>query len=97
MLEELKRRLDITWNDPLTDAKLNDILTDCKLQLNKYAGCVIDYDTYPDVKGLLLEMCRYAWCNALSDFKINYKSELIMLRANFEVIYSEEENIPNIQ
>ena len=84
MLEELKNYLDITWNDPATDSKVQGILERAKCIINGYAGASLDFKDLSD-KQLLFDCCRYIRSNAFEEFKQNFSAELIMLRAKYAV------------
>lgn len=82
-LDTVKNYLDVTWTDTATDAKLAGILSRAESTLSSYAGVELDFtdETTPEAQ-LLLDCCRYIWWERFEEFKINYQSELIMLRAN---------------
>lgn len=82
-LDTVKNYLDVTWADTATDAKLAGILSRAESTLSSYAGVELDFtdETTPEAQ-LLLDLCRYIWWERFEEFKINYQSELIMLRAN---------------
>ena len=82
-LDTVKNYLDVTWTDTATDAKLAGILSRAESTLSSYAGVELDFtdETTPEAQ-LLLDLCRYIWWERFEEFKINYQSELIMLRAN---------------
>lgn len=80
-LETVKNYLDITWDDPSTNFKVQDMISRAESVLNEYAGRKIDFtdETTADAQ-LLLDCCLYMWNHAFEQFKINYAPELIMLR-----------------
>lgn len=84
MLAGLKNYLDITWDDPAIDSKLSGILERAKSVLQSYAGASLSFEDNAE-KQLLLDCCRYIYNNAYEEFKINFHSELIMLRAKYAV------------
>lgn len=92
MLNELKNYLDITWNDPATDEKLQGILNRATSVLNNYAGSEIDFSTNENEKQLLFDCCRYIYNNVFEEFKINFSAELITLRAKYKIIAEENKN-----
>lgn len=83
MFEEVKNYLNITWNDTDTDIKIKGIIERAKSKLNEFAGESIDFDSVPHIKQLLFDCCRYIYYNAYEDFKINFRDDLIMLRAEY--------------
>ena len=87
LIETLKTYLDITWNDPHTNAKLEGILARAQAKLREYAGCTAEELTFEDgteEQQLLLDLCRYIYNNASEDFEENYRADLIMLRAKYK-------------
>lgn len=93
MLDEIKNYLNITYDDIDMDKKLGAVISRAEHILNGYASSEIDFETDLSSKQLLFDLCRYIWNDAYEDFKTNYVSELIMLRANYEVIGDEETEI----
>lgn len=84
MLDELKNYLDVTWTDTATDTKISGILSRAENMINKYAGTEIDFETDLSAKQLLFDLCRYIYCNSLEDFKVNFRGDLIALRARYK-------------
>lgn len=94
LIEALKTYLDITWNDPHTNAKLEGILARAQTKLCAYAGVEsLDFADGTDEQQLLFDLCRYVCNNASEDFEDNYRADLIMLRAkyNTEAMTDESE------
>lgn len=96
MFEEVKRYLNITWDDEITDNDVLDIIEEAEAEINSYAGCAVDIAAHPGIKHLFKEMCKYMYCKAYNDFRVNYRSELIMLRGKFEVETNEENSVSDI-
>ena len=85
LIETLKTYLDITWDDPHTNAKLEGILARAQTKLCAYAGNTeLAFEDGSEEQQLLLDMCRYVWNNASEDFEENYLSDLLMLRAKYK-------------
>ena len=84
MLDELKNYLDVTWTDTATDTKISGILSRAESFINSYAGATIDFSTDLTAKQLLFDLCRYIYCNSLEDFKVNFRGDLIALRARYK-------------
>ena len=68
LLKAVRNYLDITWDDPALDEKLNGIIQRGKTYLNRIAGEALDYVEGTKGLELLLEYVRYARANALQDF-----------------------------
>lgn len=85
LIETLKTYLDITWDDPHTNAKLEGILARAQTKLCAYAGSTeLAFEDGSEEQQLLLDMCRYVWNNASEDFEANYLPDLLMLRAKYK-------------
>lgn len=91
ILKALRNYLDITWEDPTLDAKLNGILERGKTYLDRIYGDGLDYGEGTRGRELLFEYARYARANALQDFGHDYASELNGLHADGEVDRFESE------
>ena len=86
LIETLKTYLDITWNDPHTNVKLEGILARAQTKLCAYAGAEsLDFADGTEEQQLLLDLCRYVWFNVPENFEENYKHDLLMLRAKYKV------------
>lgn len=85
LLEQLKRYLNISYEDQDTDGALEDILENGKVIINDYAGTELDYEQPGQARQLLFDYCRYARSHASEMFEVNYRRELIELREMTEV------------
>lgn len=96
-LAAVKNYLDITWDDPNTDSKLQGIMARAESVLNEYAGETLDFDTDPNTAlcQLYLDCCRYIWNHSYELFEINFKPKLLMLRAQRQVSDNAEDNADN--
>lgn len=91
-LDTVKNYLDVTWTDSGTDTKLTGILSRAESLLESYAGTELDFTDETTLEAqLLLDCCRYMWYDTFEDFKANYASELIMLRANAAAEEADDE------
>lgn len=85
LLYDIRNYLDITWEDSDTDTKITGIINRGMAYLNKRTGADLDFAEEADARALLFDYCRYAWSNALEDFKVNFLSEIIDLQLNESV------------
>ena len=76
LLDEVKNYLDITWEDPQLEEKLDGIIARGKRYIDRIAGSPQDYEIEDKPKELLLDYCRYARSNALEMFQRNFLHEL---------------------
>ncbi len=80
LLPDVRNYLDITWDDDRGDAKLTGIIARGMARLDERAGAAQDYVAEGSARALLFDYCMYARAGALSQFWINYLSELTALR-----------------
>ncbi len=74
LLERLKERLKITWDDE--DILLINILERAEKSLNALMGVELNYNIPGPAQELLLERCRYDYNNALEYFEQNFAREI---------------------
>lgn len=94
LLREVCNELDITYIDFSLSEKMSGIVKRSIGILQNAAGYQIDF--YADNvnqfdKQLLFDLCRYLRAQAFEEFKINFSSELLMLRARYAVENLESE------
>lgn len=80
----IRRKLNITWSDPATDARLADIIATVTPALNRAVGVApttaID-PTDGETFGLFVNACFYEWSDALDEFWVNYLDDVSRVRA----------------
>ncbi|MED4172369.1 phage head-tail connector protein [Halalkalibacterium halodurans] len=95
MLDELKSRLRITWNEE--DKELEKLIKRSESYLSELTGATFDLEKEEWPKELLLERCRYVYNNAADEFERNFADELkrlILLVALGKVGTKGHENVP---
>ena len=95
-LAALKNYLDITYDDPDTDAKLTGICRRAEEYLRKAAGYRISFSAEMDDQAalqLLFDCVRYIRSNALEEFADNFAGELWALRALYHVERMREDEL----
>lgn len=90
LLQELKDKLNITWDEEETNRKLNSILIDAEIILNYKLGATIDYYEEGPEHNLFLNYCMYAWNNCTNEFDDNYLNEIYQIRQKYEVLNYEK-------
>lgn len=85
LLDLVKNSLNITWNDPATDADVAGSIARGIAYLDRTAGKPEDYMTAGLAQMLLLEYCLYDRSNALAEYQDNYLHELLSLQIEAEV------------
>ncbi|MCI6843810.1 MAG: hypothetical protein MR874_03500 [Coriobacteriaceae bacterium] len=80
----VRRKLNVTWDDASTDARIADVVASVTPALAARLGypsghgfSVADGPTW----SLFLSACLYEWSDALDDFWANYSAELAWARA----------------
>lgn len=79
LLGSVRNYLDITWTDAALDEKLLGIIDRGISYIDRIAGRAQNYAEPGPAQGLLMNYCRYERANALEDFAVNYKAELLSL------------------
>lgn len=79
-LNMVKRHLSVTWNDPDTDNKIEDMMLDAEAALNHLLGASTDYFKPGIDRELYLAYLLYAWNNCLNEFDSAYRAEIIRAR-----------------
>ena len=95
LYEQVKGKLNITWEDEETTARVNKIINSAIPDLIHKLG-ITDKDFDFSVDGaentLFLAYCLYEWNHALNEFEDNYSKMIAQVRAKHEVAqYLESE------
>lgn len=95
LYEQVKRKLDITWEDEDTAARVKKII-DAAIPDLKHKLGITDDDFDFSVSGsenlLFLAYCLYEWNHALNEFDENYARMIAQVRQKHEVAkYMESE------
>ena len=88
LIEQVKRKLNITWEDEDTTARLNDIINSAIPDLKHKLGVTddnFDFSVAGPINTLFLSYCLYEWNHALEDFDINYSRLIAQIRTKLEV------------
>lgn len=75
LLDEVKDKLDITWDD--NDEGVKSIIVRAGKYLQTKVSQQLLFTPESDEYTLLLERCRYDWNNALDEFETNHASEIL--------------------
>lgn len=92
LLEPVRQYLDITWDDPTLNNKLNGLVLRGRAYLDRVAGQVIDYDSDKRARQLLFDLVRYMRDDSFQDFQHDFQTELNGLHADYEVTSYEPED-----
>ena len=91
LLDQVKRKLRITWDDPDTDERLEgDIIPSAEADIRFKVGIPdsVEFDfAEPGIEHrLLLAHCYYQWTDADDDeFADNYSGDIAVARQKWEV------------
>lgn len=88
LMAQVKRKLNITWNDDDTDARVADIIANAEPIIRHKLGITdeeFDFTVAGLENALLLSYCLYEWNNAVNEFDNNYANEILQARAKYEV------------
>lgn len=80
LLEEIKNYLDITWDDPATEQKLEGLIEAGVNYLERKAGETLDFSGQPDALMLLKDYVRYGRDAALDVFEVNFRPLILALQ-----------------
>lgn len=94
LLDNVKMTLDINLDCTSEDNKIILIIENGKQRLRSIHPRLTDEDFECPTRArrLLFNFCRYAYSNADEMFDINYKSDLLELRQEYEVSEYKNQN-----
>lgn len=88
LFEQVKRKLNITWDDEVTTARINEVIASAIPDLKHKLGIVDDNFDF-SVSGLenilFINYCLYEWNHAMAEFDLNYERLIAQARAKHEV------------
>lgn len=91
LIQQVKRKLNITWEDPTTDARVDDIMISVYSWLKHKLGITdVSFDfSGPGIeRDLFLACCLYEWNHIPRDeFEENYKHTIADARAIYSVAH----------
>lgn len=94
LISQVKRKLNITWEDADTTARVNDIIQSAIPTLRHKLGIAdpnFDFGEPGMDNTLFLNYCLYDWNHCLNEFDDNYANDIAQIRAKHEVEYYEAE------
>ena len=90
LLVQVKRKLNITWDDEETTARIEEIIASAIPDLKHKLGIVdADFDfSVPGIENILfLNYCLYEWNHAIAEFDLNYERLIAQAQAKHDVAY----------
>lgn len=88
LVQQVKRKLNITWEDVDTDNRVSDIINQAKSVMLFKLGITdegFDFGEAGIVNMLFLAYCLYLYNHCENEFEDNYKAEILQARSLFEV------------
>ena len=85
---QVKRKLNITWNDEDTNNRIADIIQSAIPTLKHKLGIVdpdFDFSEYGDENILFTAYCLYEFNHCANEFDDNYSNMIAQVRAKYEV------------
>jgi hypothetical protein len=90
LLEQVKRKLNITWDDDETTARLEDIINSAIPDLKHKLGIAddenFDFSEAGPENTLFLAYCLYEWNHSLEEFDVNYSRMIAQIQTKREVV-----------
>ena len=93
LVNQVKRKLNITWSDDDTNARVNDIVAAAIPILVHKLGIAdpdFDFSEAGAENTLFLSQCLYEYNHCVNEFDDNYSNEIAQTRAKHLVKYYEE-------
>lgn len=87
----VKRKLDITWSDEETDARVADIIAAAEPTMRHKLGLPegFDFTAAGQERSLLLSYCLYEWNQSVHEFDGNYLNDILQVRQKWSVRSAE--------
>ena len=95
LLWQVCRKLNITWDDDDTTARIEEIMESAVPDLKHRLGIVdpeFDFSVAGDENTLFKNYCLYEWNHCLNEFFVNYAEMIAQVRARNDVAYYRANN-----
>ena len=95
LTEQVKRKLNITWSDEDTDARVKDLVSSAQVTMRHKLGLPDEFDfgTAGQENVLFLAWCLYEWNHAAHEFDANYLGDILQVRQKNEVTAHEADGV----
>jgi hypothetical protein len=90
---QVKRKLNITWDDADTTARLEEIIESAIPTLKHKLGIFdseFDFSAEGTERMLFVNYCLYEWNHCVNEFDANYFNDIAQVQAKWAVKYAEE-------
>ena len=88
LVAQVKRKLNITWNDEDTISRITDIIQSAVPTMKHKLGIAdpdFDFSEYGDENTLFLAYCLYEFNHCTNEFDDNYSNLIAQVRAKQDV------------
>jgi len=95
LLKQVCRKLNITWEDDDTTARIEEIMESAIPDLKHRLGISdsqFDFSVAGDENTLFKNYCLYEWNHCLNEFFTNYAEMIAQVRARNDVAYYRANN-----
>lgn len=96
LIDQVKRKLNITWVDEDTDGRVQDIMESAFPTLRRRLGISdenYNFEQPGEENRLFLTLCLYEWNHSANEFWDNYADDIATCRAVHEVAYYLENEV----
>lgn len=93
LFEQVKNKLNVTWSDDETDARIKTIIADAIPTLIHRLGIAdadFDFSSKGEEHTIFLAYCFYEWNHCVNEFEDNYAKMIATVRAKNAVKYYKE-------
>lgn len=101
LFAQVKRKLNVTWSDPETDANINDIINSAEVAMRHKLGITSPYFDFsqPGMENNLFRAyCLYDFNHCLNEFDVNYANDIAQARdVHILKQYQEAEGTENAE
>lgn len=100
LIAQVKRKLNITWDDDDTNARVEDIIQSAIPDMIHILGIAdpdFDFSQHGTENTLFLAYCLYEWNHTLNEFAENYSNLIMQTRAKQEVAHHRENEVTEVE
>ena len=93
LIKQVKRKLNITWEDDDTTNRIKEIIASAIPSLKHKLGIFekdFDFSIAGAENTLFINYCLYEWNHCLNEFDDNYANDIAQIQAIWAVKYEEE-------
>lgn len=92
LFAQVKRKLNVTWSDTETTARIEEIIDSAIPTLKHKLGIHepdFDFSAAGTENMLFKNYCLYEWNHCVEEFDVNYANDIAQVRAQWDVKYKE--------